>query len=240
MRELKRVLIGIQARSTSTRLPRKVLAEIGGKSILQHVIDSARGSARYINSRKGTMRLAVDIALLIPKGDEIRTHVRGNIMLIEGSEDDVLSRYVKASKVMKPDYVVRITADCPSLPSAIITKHITGAVMDKADYFSNVDEDCRTAPDGYDCEVMTVKVLEWLDSNAEELSDREHVTTLIRRSPPEWAVIRHLIGWKLEANLKFSIDTADDLAKARAEQEILRKLIEKGREKSGKASIHRF
>ena len=59
--------------------------------------------------------------------------------------------------------------------------------MGEYDYISNVDEECRLCLDGVDCEVMSAGLLKWLNQSATDAFDREHVTTLARRAPPEWS-----------------------------------------------------
>ena len=63
-------LIGIQARTTSERLPGKVLSEIGGVPMIQHVIRACESSARYINNFTSSTRTIVRVAVLVPTGDK--------------------------------------------------------------------------------------------------------------------------------------------------------------------------
>lgn len=203
------VVIGIQARSTSTRLPNKCSMYIGQRTMLDHVIDKCKQSARKINETHG---LKCDVVLLTPFNDPLIDRYQGRLLVIDGPENDVLSRYMKIYEVLdNVDYICRITSDCPFIPPHYITKHVREAVNGSLDYCSNVDPNMRTAPDGYDCEVMSTMMMEWLDTNAKKDEHREHVTLLAKTNRPSWAKIAAGIGFIDFSNIKLSVDTEDDL-----------------------------
>ncbi len=232
-----KIAIGIQARSTSKRLPRKIHMVLTHRTILDHVIKSARDAAIYMN-RFAQKRISV--YLLVPFDDEIIfKRNEFEIPIIEGPEDDVLARYVSLAKKTKADYYCRITADCPLLPHYVISKLITLASVNDYDYVSNVDERCRTSPDGNDCEVFSKKLLNWLDENAKG-TDREHVTTLARRDPPDW--IRHgtVINFQDSSGEKFSVDTMEDLDSVRERLHRVEIKYDTAVEIFGRQSVHRF
>jgi spore coat polysaccharide biosynthesis protein SpsF len=235
-----KVLIAIQARSGSTRLPRKAYELIGDRRMLDHVIDSCRKAAHYLGSRPAPNRPEVDVALLVPEGDPIGREFARGIAVVEGSEQDVLSRYYAALERLTPDYVVRITGDCPLIPDFLIAKHITTAIKGRYDYVSNVDEDTRTAIDGHDCEVMSSRMLGWLHGAAESKSDREHVTLMARREPPDWARMGCVLNYHDQSHLKLSVDTAEDLARVRDEYARRDIKLFKAERKFGRQSVHRL
>lgn len=240
MAHVYNVLIGIQARSTSERFPRKVFAEIGGKPLLQHVIDSCENTARYINrnTSKGRGKTLVTVALLIPQGDEIKEHFP-RTRCIEGDEQDVLSRYYKAAKVCDADYIVRVTGDCPLIPSPVITKCITTVIKNNYDYVSNVFESVRASQDGTDCEAFNMRTLENANNYANSKHDREHVTTWMRNQPDikYGHIVPFLYGLGHE---KISVDTPEDLERVREMFDKLQQSIYTAEVKHGKDSLHRF
>jgi len=219
-----KVLIGIQARLTNTRLPEKCRKLISGVPMLERVIDAAKKSQHFINS-SGKDQTRVEICLLTPKGDPLADEYRYHCPVVEGPEDDVLTRYHMALTTFNPDYLVRVTSDCPLIPPFVISKHILNAVKHNHDYVSNVHPDVRTHPDGWDCEVISSRLLKWVNQYAREKSDREHVTPLIRNSPPSWASIAHVVGYMDNSHLKLSVDTEEDLHFVRTYHEILTKKI---------------
>jgi spore coat polysaccharide biosynthesis protein SpsF (cytidylyltransferase family) len=236
---MSRVLIGIQARSGSTRLPKKAFELIGGKQLLERVIDSCKSASLNIAQRtKGDVRPKV--AVLTPSGDIIAHEFRSRSEIVEGPEHDVLSRYCKASDHYAADYIVRVTGDCPLLPPFVISKLIILARMNSYDYVSNVDEQYRTSEDGSDCEVMSRKMLDWLASNASTAYDREHVTTLARREPPEWAKIGVVVHHYDHSDQKLSVDTREDLERVRDYFEKANGKYQKAVLRYGAQAVHRI
>lgn len=240
MAHYQNVIIGIQARSTSKRYPRKVFETIAGKPMINHVIDACNRTALYLNRFTHTTKTMVSIALLVPEGDELASVFKKHYIVVEGSEDDVLSRYALASKKLGADYMVRVTGDCPMIPAYLITKHIKTAIMNNFDYLSNVDPDFRLSADGTDCEVMSARMLEHLHLTAKPGPEREHVTLLARSNPPDWAKIGHVIGYKDESTLKISVDTPEDLERVRWQYDRIQSAVERAEKKHGKGSVHRF
>jgi len=147
------MVIGIQARTSSTRLPNKTLMPINGKPIVQHIIDSCGRAIGFIDKDKWDIN--IELVLLIPEKDELKNHYQWKIKIVEGSEQDVLSRYVKATKVFEADYICRITADCVFISTPVITKHIKSALINKRDLTTNTH--IRTFKEGYDCEIVIKK-----------------------------------------------------------------------------------
>lgn len=166
------------------------------------------------------MQIAASVAILVPKGDPIVTLYAGQgIPILEGSEPDVLSRYATAAKQFNVDYVARITADCLYLPPHHITKHARLAIMEDRDYTTNVHY--RTHKEGWDCEVLSKRLVEWLDKNAKSPHDREHVTTLIGAGKPfpfkhkdGKPSICHILNFYDESDIKTSIDTPEEFQEA--------------------------
>lgn len=212
------VLICVQARSTSTRFPQKIFQLIGKKSALEHVIDQAKSSKVYLERSSHKYDLKIEIAILYPIGDnQILTSFRHlKCLMVEGDEHDVLSRYVSAFDKFSPDYIVRLTSDCPLLLDFIISKHINCAVFNDLDYVSNVDEECRTVADGLDVEIMSAKAMQWLKENALTKEEKEHVTLAIRTKMPRELQQGFITSKHDSSDQKLSLDTPEDLQKIRA------------------------
>lgn len=205
------VLIGVQARSGSKRLPGKSLKIIDDAVMIDHVLASVKKTCGHLNRGRSMTGITAHCALLVPYDDPIKQELNGEIDIIEGSEDDVLSRYKIAMDQFYPDYLVRITGDCPLIVPTIIGKHVTAALSEKLDYCSNAFEDMRTFVDGFDVEVISKRAMQWLFENATDAKDKEHVTTLLRRSAPSWAKFGAVLGFVDVSDIKLSVDTLDDL-----------------------------
>jgi spore coat polysaccharide biosynthesis protein SpsF (cytidylyltransferase family) len=164
----------IQARMTSIRLPGKVMAEVAGRPLLDHVVKRAQ-QAR-------TLDLVVVATSDQPADDVVaRFCAEADIPCFRGSEDDVLDRYYQAAKHYAADAIVRLTADCPLLDPAVIDKVVRAFQAGDYDYVSNVLP--PTYPDGLDTEVFRWDALERAWREACFMSQREHVTSYICEQP---------------------------------------------------------
>lgn len=168
-----KILAITQARVASTRLPEKVLKTIGGKSLLEihlHRILKSKLISKLIvaTTKEADADKIIDIA------DKL------GVESFQGSMDDVLERFYFAALPEKPDYVVRLTSDCPLIDPVEIDKVIAGFCAGKYDYCKNALE--PTFPDGIDAEIFTFAALEKAYKEATLKSDREHVTTYIWRN----------------------------------------------------------
>ena len=163
----------IQARCGSTRLPNKVLMNLSGKPQLQWVIERV-GKSRYIDE--------VMVVTSIEKNNLpiVRVCADLNVRIGIGSEEDVLDRYYQIAKLIHPEYVIRITADCPCIDAEIIDYGIEQLTAD-IDYCSNTIKE--TYADGLDFEIIKYSALENAWCNAEHLYEREHVTQYIIHHP---------------------------------------------------------
>ena len=219
------VLIAIQARSNSTRFPKKIYEQIGDRRVLDHVIDRALDAADHIHRHTTRIKINCTVAILHPSTDDeiVRTFRSPNVIMIPGPEHDVLTRYVTAAEMTGANYVVRLTSDCPLIFPFIIAKHINCAAFSTMphvfegpiDYLSNVDETCRNVADGLDCEILSKRALEWLNKMATDPSDREHVTTAIRRMRPN-SLRQGFVSMNLDTSeMKLSVDTPADLERIR-------------------------
>lgn len=226
----KKVLIAVQARSTSERLPGKWKVDINGQTVMQRVIQSIKSSASYINNGRGEVE--AQTCLVVPYGDLIIKAHGHEISIFQGPEHDVLTRYYNTVKAMDPDYVVRLTADCPMLPAFLITKHILCATKHGFDYVTNTREELRTCPDGHDVEVISKRLLVWAHETATSAYDREHVTTIIKAGLPSWARDANVVGYTDNSHLKISVDTQEDVEFCRTYDALLNEKIKRAKRTS--------
>ena len=167
------VIIITQARIGSTRLPSKVLKKIKGKSLLQVHLERLKKSQYGDN---------VIVATTFEDGVDkiIRIANSLNVDYYQGDTNDVLDRFYNAAKGKNPDYIVRVTSDCPLLDPILMYEIIQLAVDNNLDYTSNTLVEAY--PDGQDVEVIKWSALEksWIETTLKY--DREHVTPYVREN----------------------------------------------------------
>jgi spore coat polysaccharide biosynthesis protein SpsF len=164
----------IQARMNSTRLPKKVMADIQGNPLLWHICHRLRHSQR-------TQQCV--IATTENSHDDLIAHwcKKERIACFRGAEKDVLDRFYQAAKKYSARYVVRITADCPLVDPALVDQVVALCKRSHADYASNTQP--ATFPDGLDVEVVSFDALERCWNQARHAYQREHVTSYITENP---------------------------------------------------------
>jgi len=161
----------IQARMRSTRLPGKVLVDLGGKTVLEWVVAAAAAIPGSSGVIVATSTAAEDDAVA---GWCARNAVR----VFRGDEDDVLARYAGAAQLDDAEIIVRVTADCPLLDPIEAAKVVAAVATGAFDYACNNEP--PTYPDGLDCEAFTRLALDKAVASARRPSEREHVTLYIR------------------------------------------------------------
>ncbi len=196
------VVAVIQARMGSTRLPGKVLADLAGVPMLDRVVE------RVCRARVN----AVWVACPVNRTDDAiaaRCRILG-VPVFRGTEDDVLGRFVGAAEASRADVVVRLTADCPLLDNAIIDR-VAAEVIAYAgtDYASNVT--ARSYPRGLDVEAFTREALVRMDQLGQSPAAREHVTIPVRLEHPEAFRCRTVRNEVDDSDLRWTVDTPEDL-----------------------------
>ena len=197
------MILGIlQARTSSTRLPGKVLAPILGEPMLARQVERIR---------RATTLDGLVLATSTDPSDDVLVDLAESLSLpvYRGPLDDVLARYVGAAREFDADVVVRLTADCPLASPAAIDETVTAFLSGSYDYASNRAH----CPDGQDVEVVTTPALEWMTRCADP-EEREHVTLGIYRRGKLFSLLS-TTGPDL-TGLRWTVDTADDLAFVRS------------------------
>lgn len=163
----------VQARMGSTRLPNKVMKVVGEIPMIELLLSRL---ARATEVDQIVVATSVD-----KRNQPLVEHVRKlGYACEQGSENDVLDRFVQAAKTHQADIVVRITGDCPLVSPELVDEVVRRFKTESVDYFSNVDP--PTYPDGLDIEVFTFKALEQANRETKKQFDREHVTPYLRES----------------------------------------------------------
>lgn len=174
------MILGIlQARVSSTRLPEKVIRPLLGKPMILRQIERLKRIKQIDRLILATSTDPSDDCLAAICASEGIECFRGNL-------DDVLDRFYQAALPYRPDYVVRLTGDCPLTDPEIIDRLITFFLEGGYDYSSNALE--PTFPDGLDAEIFKFSCLEQAWQEATLPSQREHVSPFIYQQSDRFRV----------------------------------------------------
>ena len=192
----------VQARMGSNRLPGKVMQDLAGRTVLQHVLERCRAIP------------GADIVVCAVPDEPASAPLEAvaaecGSMVFSGSEQDVLARYLGAARMVRAKIVMRVTSDCPLIEPAVCGEVLALRQSEGADYASNNMP--RSFPHGLDCEVFTAAGLVEADRSAVDGYDREHVTPWLRRAPH----LKHANFSSGDAQLsahRWTLDYPEDLA----------------------------
>lgn len=195
----------IQARTSSSRLPRKVLKSLPYNSetnVLQQVIRRVVKSELIDEVIVATSENSDD--------DEIvDVAIKENVKFYRGSLDNVLERYYGAADENDLDIVVRITSDCPLIDFSIIDEIIESHLDSKADYTSPVL--IKQFPLGINAEVINFNTLKKAYENATENYEKEHVTPYIYKTAPDkFKINKYECEEDYDSDLRITLDTVQD------------------------------
>jgi len=173
------IICVVQARTTSKRLPNKVLLNLPygrNKTVLEQVIQRVSNS-KYIKK--------IIVATTVNKEDDKIQEICSKVSVdcYRGSEEDVLSRYYEVAMKEKADHIVRITSDCPCIDYEIIDDLIELHIKNNNDFSSN--NQIHSFPHGMDCEIVSYPVLLEAFKNSTKKYEREHVMPYIYKSNPQ-------------------------------------------------------
>jgi spore coat polysaccharide biosynthesis protein SpsF len=200
----------VQARMGSSRLPGKVLEDLGGQPLLGFLLD--RISALDV-------RAVVVATSDRPDDDAIVKLCEQKIVpVVRGPEDDVLARFVVALDAYPSDHIIRLTADCPLTDPVVVADVLSRHLASGADYTSNTLP--RTYPQGLDVEVVRSEVLRAAAAEATDDAEREHVMPFVYRRPERFRLANLRSGHDLGAE-RWTVDTPEDLERLRAMVRVL-------------------
>lgn len=196
---IERTAIILQARVSSSRLPAKALARIREITLLERCLH------RLALANAGEVMLATTEA----PGDDALVNIarRLNVRVFRGSTDDVLGRYLAASRLLGADVVIRATGDNPAVDIDAPARVLRALKTASADYACE-----EGLPIGAGVEAITFAALCRAAAAATSADDREHVTLYVKRCQGAFHVTRQPAPRHLHRpDLRMTIDTREDL-----------------------------
>lgn len=212
----------IQARSGSSRFPRKIFEDINGKNTLQRVLEGVT-SAKVPHS----------IILAMPTYDkdefesrerdaEFDPYTDDRFDVYFGHPEDLLDRYYDAANQFGLDLIVRVTADCPLVQGKIIDEMLLEYLKNGYNGFmgNNSLVSSSPYPDGTDVEIFPYWMLAETYQMTKDPHDREHVTPYMYRRGTSYKIHQfYNCRPNVQINMKhedFSFDTPEDLVLIKA------------------------
>lgn len=197
--ELKIIAI-IQCRMTSSRLPAKAMLDLGGKTLLERVIECTKKS-KFLDE--------IWVATSNDKFDDLIEwkSIQAGCNVFRGDLDDALNRYAQCAIKAHADIIVRVTADNPLTSPHLIDFAVKYIVANKCDYVSFND-----IPYGAGVEAFRMSALLYANKKCKSIHEREHVTTFITNNANFFKI--KLVDCPIEnirrPGIRVTIDTLDD------------------------------
>ena len=209
-----RTVVIVQARSGSVRLPGKVLLPLGGRTMLERMLE------RLVESRAPD---AILVATTTDPVDEaiVTASRAAGVECFRGHPTDLLDRHYAAAKHARADVVVKVPSDCPLIDPAVVDRVIgehharcrAGAAID---FTSNLHPE--SYPDGSDVEVMPLEALELAWREAKRPYEREHTTAFLWDQPERFRL--HNVLWETGRDVsrthRVVVDYVEDYAVVKA------------------------
>lgn len=202
MNEPAHVQVVIQARMGATRLPGKILAPFGKRSVLAWVVERALAA-------KNIDRVVV-ATTISPLDDETeKLCIQNGYAYVRGSEDDVLGRFADAIQAYPADIIIRWTADNPLVDTNEMSRLVEILQTEQLDYVSNHK---TGLPLGMGVEVFTSKAFERVCTEAKTPYDLEHVTPYFYQHPEIFKIrtVEPLEVYPFAKKIRLTLDTPED------------------------------
>lgn len=201
-----KTIIIIQARMGSSRLPGKVLMDLGGYPVLHYVVERCKMVTGVDEVIVATSTLRGD--------DRIADWCKAkNVSCFRGSENDVLARYYECASLYSPDYVIRVTADCPFVDYEMASEIVHTMKQEPGDIMLVQGQ----LPRGLVVEMVSFPALEYMYKHGHEPRHREHVTYYAYEFPHEFEATTYCAPVnRCNPALRITLDTEEDYALCQA------------------------
>ncbi len=200
-----KVLVIIQARTGSSRLPGKVLLPVAGVPLLTAMI-------RRVRAARTPFELTV--ATTSASEDDVIASLCAELGVdcYRGHPSDLLDRHYHAALYRHADVAVKIPSDCPLIDPSVIDRVLAFYIENAGslDYVSNLHP--ASYPDGNDVEVIGFGTLRTAFNEACHPFEREHTTPYIWERPERFRIGN--VTWQgmpdCSMTHRFTIDYPED------------------------------
>lgn len=200
----------VQARMGSKRFPGKMLRDLCGRPL----VDYCLLRLSKLQKPNGSLDRIVLATSKEKRDDALAHHVATHwpeVLLIRGSEQNVLERFILVIKKYQPDYVVRVTGDCPLINTQAVERMLEEIKSSRASIV-NYQPGYEYVDKGVEVMSATALLKAYAATDL-SASDQEHVTAYLYRNRDLFNVRFIENHPKLtRADIRITVDTPADLA----------------------------
>jgi len=207
-----KVVVIIEARMGSSRLPGKVLKDVNGRPALERLIARLKFCKKVDEIVVATTTSEKDDAL-------VAWATQNNVSYFRGSEDDVLKRVADASQEYNADLIVEITGDCILTDPGVIDQAVQTFLVNSCDVVTNCGE-YLSYPMGVYAQVFRASDLVWVSDNISDLAVREHVSLYFYENPDTYKIFNLVApaevafkDWRLQLDYQEDLDLLNEIYK---------------------------
>lgn len=200
------IIVIIQARMGSSRLPGKIIKKLGELDVLSYVTQRCK-QIHGVNT--------VIVATSVLRQDDAveKWCIENGVTCFRGSEDDVLDRYVQCAKMNNPDYVMRVTADCPFVDYEMANEMVVLMKQERVDIVDLAGD----LPRGLAVELISYQALLHIHEHGTESRHREHVTYYAYEYRDQFTRVAYEVPQnRCHPELRITLDTEEDYALCQA------------------------
>ena len=191
----------LQSRMSSSRLPGKMLMNIGGRLLLDRVINR-------ITLAKKVSKLVV--ATSTDPGDDMIADfcAKKGIACYRGSLEDVAGRFIQLINGEKAEAFIRINGDSPLIDPLLIDRAVAYFEMGECDLVTNVF--MRSFPKGQSVEILLTETFRKAYAEMTNVDEFEHITKVYYTNPENFRILNFTSGGTY-SELNMCVDTLEDM-----------------------------
>lgn len=204
------MLIIIQARTGSTRLPNKILLPFYKDKTILDIICERLSKNKYL--------IPICIATTNNSNDDIlynKYKDDKNILTYRGDENNVLSRFIDCAEYFNKKTIIRVCSDNPLICLKYMEKLIDNYIKNNEDYMSySIDgkKCCMKSHIGIFSEIVSLNSLKKVIVETKEKHFLENVTEYIYENPDKFCIkiINKNFSSSIINNIRLTLDTQED------------------------------
>ena len=201
LNNFKKPSIGIliAGRLKSSRLKKKALLKINNRPSIYHCLESCTKVTNISKVILATSDLKEDKPLK-------KFHLNKKVKIFAGHPNDVIQRYLDASKKYKIDIIVRVTADMPYISDQIVNLGLKSHFRNRSD-FTYVNN----AAIGTGVEIYNTQTLKMIKKRKKNTKYSEYMTWYVMNNKTHFKINRLTLPKKLSRSYRLCLDYKEDL-----------------------------